>query len=169
MGTARYPAVGPLHPPASSVLPRGTASLAIAVAAFCAASVFFLLCERDHSTLVQSIAPTIQGPLSVTSSTAATTSPASTQAALTEQVPFHIKKSKRFTRVGPVSVGVWTIDADLGFYNVSIVAEGERTNRKYAALDEPIIVALNQSNRHVRLVATQMDKDEVSGMLTVQP
>lgn len=176
MGTARYQTLGSVHPNFSrSSHSRSTIYLASAVAVFCAATVFFLLCERDHSLLsqtdVSAVPPTViqeaatPAPKVSTAQVPATAANPALAPLRREEIPFSLERSRRFHQVGSVNIGVWRIDPRRGTADLSILAAGHRINRNRVKLDETVSVGSKDSGRSLQLILKKIDKNSVSGYL----
>jgi len=175
MATARYyPAFE--TEPAKPLNARSIAYLATGVAALSAFSVFFVLCQRDHSFLVQFDQP--EKPLVIASAPPVTRTvvPVRTEApashvrhaavqAEPETIPFHITKSKHFQRVGPISVGLWKTDPKRDTFDVSLVVNGHRFDKKHIRSDEALAISVGDSEP-MELLVNRVSKNEISGYLS---
>ena len=174
MASARYSAAS-LTPNGSRPFEaRNTAYLAIAVGLLSAISVFFLLFERDHSFLRQVslydaatyIAHT--GPLAPASAASTTDATQPRQASVDTMggyIPFEIVRSKHFQPVGPISVGIWKTDAKHGTYDIGIMVEGQRFDKRRVGLDEALAIRIG-NDPPLQLVVNRVFKNEVSGYLS---
>lgn len=81
-------------------------------------------------------------------------------------VEFTLARSRRLQRVGSVSIGIPRIDARRKLYDISVIADGHRTERKRVALYSPIWVSSNEFARPLQLVVNDIDRDGISGYLS---
>lgn len=156
------------------------AYLATAVAALSAAAMFFILCERDHSFLIQASQPehqsyvipdTASSPAAIPAHTAAApSSPArdvqqpKVQTAA-EYIPFVITRSKRFQRVGPIAVGLWRTDPKHDTYDASVVIDGHRFDKKHISVDEALAIRIGSAPA-MELIVNRVGKNDITGYLS---
>lgn len=169
MGTARYYTLGPVDPQfARSSDSRTMIYLASAVGVFCAATMFLLLWARDHSLLLQTGASAIAA-VSSPSPTSVPAAPANTTShpiqAAKEEMPFSVARSRRFHRVGPISVGLWRIDPRHGTFDLSVLAYGHRINRSRMKPEDEILIDSKDPSKVLKLIVKSVDKNGVSGYL----
>lgn len=140
--------------------------LAAAVAVFCAAAVFFLLCERDHSLLAQTISSAKVTQVSAAPAVPVT-APANTAAARVSgaEIPFSLTRSRRFHRVGPVSVGVWKIYTRNDSVDLSVLAYGHRINKNRLKVNETVSIDGKNPGQSLKLTVNRVDRNEISGYL----
>lgn len=81
-------------------------------------------------------------------------------------VEFTLARSRRFQRVGPISVGVWRIDARHKVYDLCVLADNHRVDRKHVALYSPIRIASNEYTRPLEFVVNSIDRDGISGYIS---
>jgi hypothetical protein len=81
-------------------------------------------------------------------------------------IEFNLTRSKRFQRLGPLSVGVWRIDSKHRLYDVSFLADGHRIDRKHVSLDTAVSLSINQFGRPLQFVVNSLDRNRVSGYLS---
>lgn len=153
------------------------AYLAVGVAVLCALSVFFILCERDHSFLRQvtlydaaayitrANAPAPAAPVATEVPRTAAAHQASVQA-VPGYIPFDVTRSKHFEPVGPISLGVWRTDPRHGTYDISILVEGQRFDKRHVGLDEALAIRIG-NGAPMELVVNRVFRNEVSGYLSV--
>jgi len=79
---------------------------------------------------------------------------------------FSLPRSRRLQRVGPVSVVVWRIDAKHKLYDVVIITDGHRVDRKRVSLNSPVLVASSRFVRPLQFVVRSIDRNGISGYLT---
>lgn len=178
MGTARYYAPGAFEPRALGL--RGLASLAIAVAAFCALAVFLWLCARDNSFLVRTIGPEHQPEARHSAPAAsATASPAQAvetravenrdsnvvAAPASKRIPFTVRRSRHFQRFGSVRLGLWRTDAARKLYDLSVVVQGRRINLKGVSLNQAVKINPGAQAAPLELVVNRVSANQISGYL----
>lgn len=175
MATARY-YPGSFQPHASRPLElRHITYLAIGVAAISALSVFFLLCQRDHSLLLQASLPTTQAalsqPLVAPVPAAQPAIPANrveveeaVAQASPQYVPFTISRSHRFQHIGPIDVGLWRTDARHGTYDLGLLVDGRRFDKRHVGLDEALAIRVG-SAPPMELVVNRVTRNDISGYL----
>ena len=81
-------------------------------------------------------------------------------------VEFTLARSRRFQQVGTASVGVWKIDSNHKLYDMSVVAQGHRVDRKRVGLNSPITIPSSASERPLQLVVNSIDRNGISGYLS---
>lgn len=162
------------------------AYLAIAVAALSALSVFLLLWERDHSFLVQASQAEAQSSTATQPAHIAATRRETASKALPAQntplaaqtevrqlkvqgtpeyIPFDITRSKRFQRVGPISLGLWRTDAKHGTYDASLIVDGHRFDKKHIGMDEALAIKIGAAPP-MELIVNRVTKNDISGYLS---
>lgn len=180
MATARYYPVS-LNVHSSRPLDRHSLYLALGVAVVSACTVFFTLCERDYSFLAQtsqtehqtyapqaasSAAPTATpshtGPVQSATQTAALQP--NVQGA-PEYIPFVITRSRHFQRLGPITVGLWKTDSRRGTYDVSLVVDGHRFDKKRVGMDEALAIRIGNAPP-MELIVNRVARNEISGYLS---
>ncbi len=164
--------------------------LAIGVAALSALSVFFVLCERDHSFLAQASQAEAQSstaaqPAHIAPAVAATRTDAnskvlpganSSAAAQTEvrqlkvqaspeYIPFDIVRSRRFQRIGPISLGLWRTDVKHGTYDASLIVDGHRFDKKHIGMDEALAIKIGTAPP-MELVVNRVTRNDIFGYLS---
>ncbi len=166
---------------------RSIAYLAIGVAALSALSVFFVLCERDHSFLAQASqveaqtstaaqpAHTIAGVATTRTEAAlpAANSSVATQTEVRqskvqttpEYIPFDLARSRRFQRIGPISMGLWRTDAKHGTYDASLLVDGHRFDKKHIGMDEALAIKIGAA-APMELIVNRVTKNDISGYLS---
>lgn len=188
VATARYypPSFDPRAP--KPLDGRSVAYLAIAVAALSAVSVFLVLCERDHSFLVQASQPEHQTPIRQTGAASAparsmANSPATASAANRsaaaaqpdihttkaptgpEYLPFVIQRSKHFQRLGPISIGLWRTDPKHGTYDVSLIVDGHRFDKQRIGMDEALAIRIGNAPA-MELLVNRVGRNDIAGYLS---
>lgn len=188
MATARYYPHS-LDPRGSKPLDgRSMAYLAVAVAALSAVSVFLMLCERDHSFLVQASQPehqaSVRQPLAAPApARSVVNSPATPHAANQsaaaaqpdihttkaptgpEYLPFVIQRSKHFQRLGPISIGLWRTDPKHGTYDVSLIVDGHRFDKERIGMDEALAIRIGNAPA-MELLVNRIGRNDISGYLS---
>lgn len=186
MATARYyPGTFGSHS-SKPLDTRSIAYLATGVGALCAFSVFFLLCQRDHSFLLETDQP--EKPVVIETAGVSRTVvpvpnaahapavvPAKKEVAAThvrhaaeavpENIVFHIAKSKHFERVGPISVGLWKTDPKHETFDLSVLVDGHRFDKKHVRSDEALAISIGGS-QPMELIVNRVGKNEISGYLS---
>jgi hypothetical protein len=143
------------------------------VAALSAISVFFLLCERDHSFLrqvslyeaQQYVRETASATPAATPGTPARSTPKASVNAVQAYIPFEIARSKHYQHVGPISVGIWRTDARRGTYDVSLLVAGQRFDKKHVGMDQALAIRIGDG-APMELVVNHVGRSDVSGYLT---
>ncbi len=175
MATARY-YPGSFEPhPSKPLETRSVAYLALGVAAVSAISVFFLLCQRDHSLLLQASLPETGPYVSQNTPAVPAPSPAipanqivvqeSAAQPRSEYIPFNVARSRRFQRVGPISVGVWRTDARHGTYDVGVLVDGRRFDKRHVGMDEALAIRVGNAPP-MELVVNRVSRNDISGYLS---
>ena len=174
MATARYyPAIYATHQ-TKAIESRHMGLLATGVAVLCAACVFFLLCERDHSFLRQASAYEMQtyaGQVISATPAVASAAPETVRATVETApgyIPFDLTRTRHFENVGPISVGLWRTDSRHGLYDISVIVEGHRFDKKRVGLDEALAIKVG-SAPPMELVVNRVGRNEVSGYLSTPP
>lgn len=189
MATARYypNSFAPSSP--KPLEGRSVAYLAIGVAALSALSVFFVLCERDHSFLAQASQAEAQTSIAAqpahivpgvatrteaaskalpgaNSSVAAQTEVRQSKVQTTpEYIPFDVARSRRFQRIGPISMGLWRTDAKHGTYDASLLVDGHRFDKKHIGMDEALAIKIGAA-APMELIVNRVTKNDISGYLS---
>jgi hypothetical protein len=80
---------------------------------------------------------------------------------------FDVKKSKQFSRAGPVSVLLNKTDPKRQKYTVTLLANDKRIEKKDKTLLEPVQFYLQGTRHLVEMVVFQVEKDRVVGYVSV--
>ncbi|MBV9404646.1 MAG: hypothetical protein JO211_04835 [Acidobacteriaceae bacterium] len=67
--------------------------------------------------------------------------------------------------MGPISVGVWRTDTRHGTYDVSVIVEGRRFDKKQVGLDEALAIKIGTAPP-MELVVNRVGRNDVSGYLS---
>jgi len=81
-------------------------------------------------------------------------------------VEFTLARTRHLQRVGPVSVGVWKIDTRRKIYDLSVIADSRRIERKHVALYSPVRIASSEFVRPIEFVVNSIDRDGISGYIS---
>lgn len=81
-------------------------------------------------------------------------------------VDFTLARSRRLQEVGPIAVGVWKVDAKHKLYDVSLMANGRRVDRKRVGLNSPVSIASGEAGRPFQLVVSSIARNSISGYVT---
>lgn len=79
---------------------------------------------------------------------------------------FNLSKSKGFDRVGPVSLSLRKTNVKNGFYDMAVLVEDSRLNKKHINLFEPVLFYPTDSHQPLELVVNKIDKDHVQGYVS---
>lgn len=79
---------------------------------------------------------------------------------------FNLSKSKAFDRVGPVSLSLRKTNVKNGFYDMAVLVEDSRLNKKHINLFEPVLFYPTDSHQPLELVVNKIDKDHVQGYVS---
>jgi hypothetical protein len=182
MGAARYyPSSFDAQPSAAPDV-RNIASMAVSVAILSAFSVFFVLCERDSTFLLQAtqpehaahtIHPTSTSEVSVAlPASSVPPSPGAPEAsthpvpAQPTNIPFTVGRSRHFQQVGPIRIGFWRTDAKGRYYDLSVILNGRRFNGKHIALDQPVSIPTDAHSTPLRLIVNKISRTQISGYVS---
>jgi len=80
---------------------------------------------------------------------------------------FDIRKSKQFSRVGDVSVRLTKVDTKRQKYNMLLLVNDRRIEKKDKTIYEPVQFYPGGKGALVELVVFEVDKDRVAGYLAV--
>jgi hypothetical protein len=79
---------------------------------------------------------------------------------------FNLVKSKAFERVGPMSLSLRKTNVKNAFYDVSVLVEDSRLNKKHINLFEPVLFYPSDSHQPLELVVNRIDKDSIRGYVS---
>jgi len=79
---------------------------------------------------------------------------------------FRLVKSKKLQRVGPIQVGLRKVNSKHKFYDLSMIVDDLRLDKKHVNLFEPVWINLSDRPRPLQLVVNQVGKDSVTGYLS---
>ncbi|HEV2351385.1 MAG TPA: hypothetical protein VG028_16235 [Terriglobia bacterium] len=79
---------------------------------------------------------------------------------------FNLTKSKGFDRVGPVSLSLRKTNLKHGFYDMAVLVEDSRLDKKHVNLFEPVLFYPSDSHQPVELVVNRIDKNNVRGYVS---
>jgi hypothetical protein len=77
---------------------------------------------------------------------------------------FQLGKSKQFQRVGPVSLAVRKVDLKHKFYDLSLLVNDQKLDKKHINLYEPITV--RPSDQPVELVVNEIGNNQIKGYVS---
>jgi len=80
---------------------------------------------------------------------------------------FKIDKLKDFRQIGPVSVSLIKVDTKRHQYNLELIVDQVKLEKKNVNLYEPVYLTLNNWSQPVVLVVNQILKNEVRGYITL--
>ncbi len=80
---------------------------------------------------------------------------------------FDVKKTKQFSRVGPVSVLLNKTDLKRQKYTMTLLANDKRIEKKDKTLLEPVQFYLQGTRHMVEIVVFQVEKDRIVGYISV--
>lgn len=80
---------------------------------------------------------------------------------------FDIPKSKQLQRVGPVSVALRKADTKRKRYNLDMMVDDNKLEKKNVNLYEPVYVNTPELAQPLELVVNKVDKDRVKGYISV--
>jgi outer membrane murein-binding lipoprotein Lpp len=79
---------------------------------------------------------------------------------------FDLKKSKQFQRVGPLTLALRKADTKHKSYNLEMVVDDNKLNKKNVNLYEPIWIHTENDSQPVQVVVNRVDKDMVHGYVS---
>jgi hypothetical protein len=79
---------------------------------------------------------------------------------------FTLTKSKEFRKVGPVSLALRKADTKHKRYNLELVVDDAKLEKKNVNLYEPVYLTMSDRPQPVELVVNQITKDEVRGYVS---
>lgn len=80
---------------------------------------------------------------------------------------FDLSKSKQLQRVGPLSLALRKADTKHKRYNIDMVVDDNKLEKKNVNLLEPVYITSSDSFHPVELVVNRVDKDHVTGYVSV--
>jgi len=80
---------------------------------------------------------------------------------------FSLAKSKDFRRVGPVSLSLRKADTKHKRYDLELIVEDVKLQKKNVNLYEPVYLTVSELPQPVELVVNQVDKNQVKGYLSL--
>lgn len=81
-------------------------------------------------------------------------------------VEFTISKSRHVQPVGPIDIGVLRTDQRRQTYDLRVVADGHRVERKHVPVYAPVYIQSNERSHPLEFVVNKVDWDGVSGYLS---
>ncbi|HEV3253947.1 MAG TPA: hypothetical protein VG033_06050 [Candidatus Acidoferrales bacterium] len=84
-----------------------------------------------------------------------------------DYIEFTIVKKNTPTKVGNVTVELRSTNPKRNQFNLALVVEDKRTEQRNKSINEPIFFYLHGSHQPLELVVNQVDKNKVSGYLSV--
>jgi chromosome segregation ATPase len=84
-----------------------------------------------------------------------------------DYIEFTIVKKNTPTKVGNVTVELRGTNPKRNQFNLALVVEDKRTEQRNKSINEPIFFYLHGSHQPLELVVNQVDKNKVSGYLSV--
>jgi hypothetical protein len=79
---------------------------------------------------------------------------------------FSLDKTKRFQRVGPVSVSLRKVNFKRKSYNLALMVDDFELNKKNVNLYEPVWLTLTDRPQPLELVVNRISKDHIQGYLS---
>lgn len=79
---------------------------------------------------------------------------------------FTIDKSKKFQKVGPVSLSLRKADTKHKYFDVQMLVEDQTLEKKHINLFEPVMFRLTDQPQALELVVNEITKDQVKGYLS---
>jgi hypothetical protein len=79
---------------------------------------------------------------------------------------FNLAKSKKFQRVGPIQVVLDKTNEKHKYYDLSMMVDDIRLDKKHVNLFEPVWITVSDRPRPLELVVNQVGKDSVVGYLS---
>jgi hypothetical protein len=79
---------------------------------------------------------------------------------------FALTPSRQFKRVGPISLSVRAVKQNYKYFDLSLIVNGSRLEKKHVSLNEPVWINLGDRSRPLEVVVTRIDKNHVQGYLT---
>jgi len=84
-----------------------------------------------------------------------------------DYIEFTIVKKNTPTKVGNVTVELRSTNPKRNQFNLALVVEDKRTEQRNKSINEPIFFYLHGSHQPLELVVNQVDKNKVSGYLSI--
>ncbi|HEX5432556.1 MAG TPA: hypothetical protein VFW83_11365 [Bryobacteraceae bacterium] len=78
---------------------------------------------------------------------------------------FQLDKSKRFQKIGPLSLSLRKANVKHKYYDLTLMVDDQKIEKKHVDLFEPIVIALD-GPQPVEVVVNQIGKNEVKGYVT---
>lgn len=79
---------------------------------------------------------------------------------------FNLTRSKGFDRVGPLSLSLRKTNLKHGYYDMWVLVEDSRLDRKHINLFEPVLFYPSDSHQPLELVVNRIDKNYVQGYVS---
>jgi len=79
---------------------------------------------------------------------------------------FDLSKSKRFSRVGPVTLSLRKADTKHKNYNLAMIVDDDQLQKKNVNLFEPIVIHAENESQPVQIVVNKIGKDSVHGYVS---
>ena len=79
---------------------------------------------------------------------------------------FTLDKSKEFRKVGPVSLALRKADTKHKRYNLELIVDDMKLEKKNVSLYEPVYLTLSDRPQPMEVVVNQISKDEVRGYVS---
>jgi len=79
---------------------------------------------------------------------------------------FNLSKSKGFDRVGPMSLSLRKTNLKHGYYDMAVLVEDSRLDKKHINLFEPVLFYPSDSHQPLELVVNRIDKNYVQGYVS---
>jgi len=79
---------------------------------------------------------------------------------------FDLTRSKAFQRVGPVSLELKKTNTKHDFYDVAMMVDDYRLDKKHVNLYEPVLIYPEDSRQPLELVVNQISRDEIHGYVS---
>jgi hypothetical protein len=79
---------------------------------------------------------------------------------------FQLDKSKRFQRVGPLSLSLRKVNTKHKSYDLAMMVDDSQLDKKNVNLYEPVWITLSDRPQPLELVINHVDKDHVQGYLS---
>lgn len=79
---------------------------------------------------------------------------------------FNLAKSKGFDRVGPVSLSLRKTNLKHGYYDMAVLVEDSKLDKKHISLYEPVLFYPSDSHQPLELVVNRIDKNNVQGYVS---
>lgn len=79
---------------------------------------------------------------------------------------FHLDKSKRFQKIGPLSVSLRKVNFKHKYYDLALMVDDQQIEKKHVDLFEPVMITPSGAQQPVEVVVNEISKNEVKGYVS---